>query len=1476
MTSPQTSPHDTLDGRNPIPVLGKDITVGWTNLWGLAADDYGDLWVCDQWKNRALRIRDPLGATNSCGGLPGPCVDMVIGQPDPGMGPIGSACNGTGVNVTGSGLGPCDVTTPSDHTLNAPGYIQMDHHGDLFISDHSFESQGNCRVLRFDSKTLTPPNFPTCLFGLKADGIYGTGGSFTAYRPCFEGACVPGANNAAYCWQTTFNHDDSIMVVGTDSQMNGHPPIIIQNPRNGINPSGIPDDPGAGDNPIGYLNDYGFQCPALTFDDQDNLYVAEMNRSRVGIYLEPFPTSIPSPTPTFTPTPQCVYCQIGSAFISSGLLGPVGVTSDATYLYVADRQAHAVNKYKLADGSLQATFANAAFVNLNYMGGDGAGHLFVADSGAHAVFELDGSTGAIISTITDAGMNVVESASIGDDGDLYVGDLSTVRRFHETSPGSWTEIAVLGVPGVVGSDNGHFNLVTGVVERNGAVYISDYGNQRIQRWKAQCNLTPLNYVWEAMVASPGMLPIQTGFFPGGRYAYEDGSDLSIRIYDTSTTPWTQVRSCPLGGSNPAGLTVDASGNLFVSDYGSAKVLKFDPPMACFVGNVTESPTDTPTLPCGANNTPTQTVTPSVTNSATNTPTQSSTNSPTATPTQTATMTPTATYTNSFTWTATQTPTHTATGTTTETSTKTVTSTPSGTPTRTATRTVTATVTRTATKTPSGTPTRTATRTVTTTATRTATRTSTKTLSGTPTRTATRTVTTTATRTDTRTPTKTPSGTPTKTQTWTPTQTSTGSATPTSTPTPTCGFCPAGTSFVTGLQGPVGLATDAHYLYVADRASRSVLKYRLLDGALLNTFTSPYFVNPNYMGSDGMGHLFMADSGAQAVFELDSTSGAVLSTISDSGMNTVESASIGDDGDLYVGDLATVRRFHETSPNVWTRIAILGTGSTGNADDQFFLVIDVVARNGAVFVADYGNNRVQRWKLTCGSSPLAYSFEDTVAIPGMAPIQMGALPPSGRYFYLNGSDDSVRIYDTATTPWSPIADCGRGFSNPAGMRTDATGNLYVADYGAGTVMKYGPACIPPGVVASPTSTPTQICVPTACYAFSSAFQAVGSGPTSGMAGPYDVTSDPQGNLYITANPFSTDPAVVVKYDAGGAYQTQWMVPSNAGAYITSDSLGDIYVEYQSGSGQRSVQEYTSTGTPIGSPLGPFSLIEGLAVDGSDNLYVLTGHQNTPQVFVYDSTHVLIHTFSFPNMGGNMAGLAIDAAGNMYVGNVAGSGVYIFNASTGAQTGSFPLPSGETIVDLAFDNRTNQLVLSDGATHFLTYTPSGVLLGTFGTAGLNPDQFGAIRGIGVSSGGCVLLTDTNHRSVDTWCACGDSGPNQKRGGSLETVSHPETQTPTPTPVAHPFALAAPNISRDGEPVKFLIDLDRDAVIHLILYSVAGEQVMAKDISGRPGQNSLTWDLDNQNGSPVASGLYLYAISAEEGSLIKTAKGKVVVLH
>ncbi len=106
---------------------------------------------------------------------------------------------------------------------------------------------------------------------------------------------------------------------------------------------------------------------------------------------------------------------------------------------------------------------------------------------------------------------------------------------------------------------------------------------------------------------------------------------------------------------------------------------------------------------------------------------------------------------------------------------------------------------------------------------------------------------------------------------------------------------------------------------------------------------------------------------------------------------------------------------------------------------------------------------------------------------------------------------------------------------------------------------------------------------------------------------------------------------------------------------------------------------------------------------------------------------------------------------------------------------------------------------------------------------------------------------------------------------------TSTLTPAPgVLISSVIPAPSLSKAGTPVKFLYNLKKTAGLTLSVYSLTGELVRQWVFQGEPGKHTQVWDLNNQSGEGVASGLYIYAFQAYDESVKETKVGKVVVAH
>jgi DNA-binding beta-propeller fold protein YncE len=224
----------------PLQVAGGG-QFSWTgglNIGGIAASPDGSaLWLSDPNIHTVFRVRDPL--TN-------PVVDIVLGHPDL------------------EERRPNNGRQPGPDTLNCPGAVALDAKGNLFVSDHSLEVSGNHRLLEFDA-SLFPARPGKAVFGIPATRVWGHGG-------CFTGTDDPRQNLMLF--EPAFDSQGR-MVVGANGYSGMRFPLVYG-------------DPFENAQPIATLGDFHSMPYAATFDDQDNLYITDLNRARVLIYKRPF------------------------------------------------------------------------------------------------------------------------------------------------------------------------------------------------------------------------------------------------------------------------------------------------------------------------------------------------------------------------------------------------------------------------------------------------------------------------------------------------------------------------------------------------------------------------------------------------------------------------------------------------------------------------------------------------------------------------------------------------------------------------------------------------------------------------------------------------------------------------------------------------------------------------------------------------------------------------------------------------------------------------------------------------------------------------------------------------------------------------------------------------------------------------------------------------------------------------------------
>jgi mucin-19 len=362
--------------------------------------------------------------------------------------------------------------------------------------------------------------------------------------------------------------------------------------------------------------------------------------------------------------------------------------------------------------------------------------------------------------------------------------------------------------------------------------------------------------------------------------------------------------------------------------------------------------------------------------------------------------------------------------------------------------------------------------------------------------------------------------------------------------------------------------------------------------------------------------------------------------------------------------------------------------------------------------------------------------------------------------------------------------GASFNSPQGPAVDSAGNLYVADFSNSTIRKITPA----GVV---TTLAGSVGVPGALN---------GTGTAASFLKPSAVAVDGSGNVYVADSGNHT----IRKITSAGVVTT---FAGKAGTFGTTDTATDVTALFNNprslvvdGSGtlyvadtnNNTIRKITSAGVvstlagkgdTFGSTDGVgsaarFSFPNGLALDGSGNLYVADGLNQVIRKVVVSTGAVSTLAGSVGVSGKadgtgtaasfkNPAGLAADASGNVYVADyanqlirkVTSAGVVTTVAGVSGMAGAldgqgynstpalFSSPVGAAVdasgsVYLA-DSGNNAIRKVDPSGVVTTFAGNSLSVGRVDGAGTSA-SFNAPGGIALdpTTGGFVVADTVNH--------------------------------------------------------------------------------------------------------------------------------------
>lgn len=453
---------------------------------------------------------------------------------------------------------------------------------------------------------------------------------------------------------------------------------------------------------------------------------------------------------------------------------------------------------------------------------------------------------------------------------------------------------------------------------------------------------------------------------------------------------------------------------------------------------------------------------------------------------------------------------------------------------------------------------------------------------------------------------------------------------------------------------------------------------------------------------------------------------------------------------------------------------------------------VAVTGNYVYVADSGNNRIERFNLE-GGEPLAWGTKGSG--PGQFSYPRGVA--ANEHEVLVADDDNHRIekfnlegaYETSAG--SQGTGAGQ-FGFPYGVSLDAAGNAYVADDLNHRVVKLTPTLAFAGAWGGYGTKPGQLAFPRAIasdpagdsYVANTAndrievynpegrflrtigFSARGAGT---LTAPRGLALDPSGGLLVADTVGSR---IELFAPLSDAYVTQWTVAGGHDASfakptgIAVDPHGPVYVADE---GNERVAQMWGDGTYLAEIGGPADLggagLSGVAdvavAPGSGRTFVADAGHN--RVLVYSSSGTLLARWGIDEGDGSAtsslngfnhpSAIAIGAAADgedVYVADKGNDRVVELSqndevlrtyGSRGSGDGHFHAPSG-----VAVDGVGDVYAVDSEDNRVEEFEADGRFLAKWGFRGTGLGDFSQPTAIAIDCAGNVYVADTNNNRVE----------------------------------------------------------------------------------------------------------------------------------
>lgn len=242
--------------------------------------------------------------------------------------------------------------------------------------------------------------------------------------------------------------------------------------------------------------------------------------------------------------------------------------------------------------SLTLSGAATSFNRPSGIARDASGNLYVCDrdnhrivkitaSGVTSVFAGSGTAGFTNGTGTAAQFDQPYCIVADASGNFYVGDRMNNAIRKITPAAVVTTLAGNGTGGSVdgtGSAASFAEPLGIAITSAGNLYVADYGNQKIRKVTQAGVVTTVitGYMAFGVAIDAANVIYFTNYFQNRVFKFTEGSNTPVLVAGDLTPGTADGNGAAARFTTPAGITVDGSGNLYITETGNHRIRKITP------------------------------------------------------------------------------------------------------------------------------------------------------------------------------------------------------------------------------------------------------------------------------------------------------------------------------------------------------------------------------------------------------------------------------------------------------------------------------------------------------------------------------------------------------------------------------------------------------------------------------------------------------------------------------------------------------------------------------------------------------------------------------------------------------------------------------------------------------------------------------------------------------------------------------------